>query len=109
MKLILLTLLFPILLTAQVDFIQNQYGLFAIGNNNKTGDFILCEVENEKEFTNYLKDKHKRYVAGAVVYEQKYNITIRVLPLHNETVLILYRGEQDTLNYSEKFTYFKTK
>ena len=109
MKTLLIILLFPLFLTAQIEIIQRPSGLFVIGNNPDNGSFVLCEIESEKEFIRFLKEKHRLYAGGAVVYEPKYNITIRVFPLYKEKVLILYKGEQDSTCYNNYFTYYKPK
>ena len=55
MKLLLL-LLFPLVLSAQIETIQTSSGLFAIGSNPENGTFVLCEIESEKEFNRFLKE-----------------------------------------------------
>ena len=104
---ITILLLLSLTASAQIEVKQTPRGLFAIGTTPTNQSFVLGEVQNQAEIFEFLDNRLKRYVAGALVYEPKYDITIRVFPLHKDKVLILYKGKQDKLNYSKEYCYYK--
>ena len=104
---ITILLLLSLTASAQVEVKQSVRGLYAIGTTPQNKSFVIGEVQDEIEIFEFLDNRLSRYVAGAIVYEPKYDITIRVFPLHKDKVLILYKGKQTKNNYSKYFTYYK--
>ena len=97
MKTLLLTLLFPFVLDAQITTIQNAKGELITGITPEKETFVIHLVkdgETSEQFYEFLNDRLKRYSAGAIVYEKRYDITIEVFPLHKEKVLIIRKNNK---------------